>query len=469
MPRWFFWVTAIAIGTALLLPYPPVKYAIFILFGTIFLSFYGSAPERTLFLFILGMPVVDLVPPPPIPGVNAETILILALAVAAAASRQKQAPPHATSPFVLPIVYYTIILTISAARSWLDGVDNAGDLFAFLKNQLFFVFLAPLSFRLIYKQSQLRAALHLIAVTCTLVSCHALWTVRDSVLRGYMLERNRASGLVGAQPNLFGGFLAMMILVFVSLLLSKHSTKKERLGYTVTVIALSGALLMTLSRGSWLALLLSLAVLALFRGARAIVFVLVVALSAPLWLPVKVVERVQHTFEGKHSQGDDQELEDSAQVRVDQWKALPDILREAPIMGHGFRTFVNLWGRFSPDHEPKAAHSTWVEFLAEEGVLGILAYLWLVVTLGWIGFRAWRTRPSTLESDLALGFMCAVLCLMVLDSSGTRFRNREVMAYMWILGGALARFVVEHRAQRPSEATAPAVIPPRRRAPAPAR
>jgi O-antigen ligase len=159
---------------------------------------------------------------------------------------------------------------------------------------------------------------------------------------------------------------------------------------------------------------------------------------------VKVVERVQHTFEGKHST-DDQELEDSAQVRVDQWKALPEILREAPVFGHGFRTFAHLWAQYSIDHEPKAAHSTWVEFLAEEGVVGILAYLWLLTLMGWVGFSAWRVRDGGLASDLALGFMCAILCLMVLDSSGTRFRNREVMAYMWVLGGALARFVASQK------------------------
>ena len=81
MPRWFFWVVVLSIGTALLLPYPPVKYAIFAVFGGIFLSFYSVAPERTLFLFLLGMPIIDLIPPGliPIPGVNAETILIVAL------------------------------------------------------------------------------------------------------------------------------------------------------------------------------------------------------------------------------------------------------------------------------------------------------------------------------------------------------------------------------------------------------
>jgi len=55
MPRGFFWFVGIAILTAILLPYAPVKYALFGVFGWMFLSFYKSAPERTLFLFLLGM------------------------------------------------------------------------------------------------------------------------------------------------------------------------------------------------------------------------------------------------------------------------------------------------------------------------------------------------------------------------------------------------------------------------------
>jgi len=336
------------------------------------------------------------------------------------------------------------VIFLSAAHTFVAGRSSAGDIFPFAKNQIAFLFLALISFRLIYDEEKLRTALHLIAVTCTLVSIHALWTVRDVVMRGFMLERNRAAGLVASQPNLFGGFLAMMILIFVSLFLGKSASKKERLGYALTLLAMAGALMMTLSRGSWIAVLLGLGVLALLRGARAIAFVLVVALSAPLWLPEKVVERVQHTTQG-HFESEDQELEDSAQVRVDQWKALPEIVREAPIFGHGLRTFPPIWAHYSRDHEPKAAHSTWVELISEEGAIGILGYLWLLGLMAWMGFRAWRDQSRGLLSDLGLGFMCAVFCLMILDTSGTRFRNREVMAYMWVLGGAIARLVAESR------------------------
>jgi O-antigen ligase len=446
MPRWFYWVCVLAIVVAWLLPYPPVKFAIFGLFGLIFVSFFKSAPERTLFVFLLGMPVMDLIPATmfPVPGLNAETIVIGALYAAGVSSQRRQPQPPPENPFTWPILYYVVVMAFSAARSYLAGVDEAGELFASVKNQLFFVFLAPIAFRLIHTETQLRTALNFIAVTCTLVSIHALWLTRDTILRGLMIERNRAVGLVAGQSNLFGGFLAMMILIFVAILLGRNLKFRVRLGYVVLVVAMSGALLATMSRGSWLALLLGLCVLALLRGARAIGFVLVVALSAPLWLPQKVVERVEHTFAGRHST-EDQILEDSAQVRLDQWKALPAIVADAPIFGHGFQSFRLMWAQYSPNREPKAAHSMWVEFLSEEGLVGIVAYLWLLGLLGITAVRVWLERDVGIERDLALGFMCAILCLALLDTSGTRFRNREVMAFIWVLGGGLARYLAEKR------------------------
>ncbi|HEX6851244.1 MAG TPA: O-antigen ligase family protein [Candidatus Polarisedimenticolaceae bacterium] len=468
MPRWFYWVCALAMAVAWLLPYPPVKFAIFAMFGLIFVSFYRTAPERTLFVFLLGMPVLDLIPATmfPLPGLNAETIVIGALFAAGVTSQRQQEQPAPENPFTLPVAYYAIVMAVSGVRSYLSGVGEAAELLASVKNQIFFVFLAPIAFRLIHTEKHLRTALNLIALTCTLVSLHALWLTRDTLLRGLMLERNRAVGLVAGQSNLFGGFLAMMILIFVAVLLGRDLKFRVRLGYMALVAAMGGALLMTLSRGSWLALLLGLSALALLRGARAVAFVLAVALTAPLWLPEKVVERVQHTFQGRQST-DDQLLEDSAQVRLDQWKALPTIVAEAPIFGHGFQSFRHRWARYAADGEPKAAHSMWVEFLAEEGLVGIAAYLWLLGLLGFTALRVWLGRDGGLVRDVALGLMCAILCLALLDTSGTRFRNREVMAYIWVLGGALARFAVERRRKRGDAGTSTAgpTQPDRRRKP----
>jgi O-antigen ligase len=115
---------------------------------------------------------------------------------------------------------------------------------------------------------------------------------------------------------------------------------------------------------------------------------------------------------------------------------------EAPILGHGFRSFPQLWARCGPTHLPKAAHSTHVEIACEAGLLGIVGYLACVGALGLGGWRLTRRRDDPFFSDLGVGFVAAVLCLLILDISGTRFREGEVMAFMWVIGGVVTRLAI---------------------------
>jgi hypothetical protein len=63
-----------------------------------------------------------------------------------------------------------------------------------------------------------------------------------------------------------------------------------------------------------------------------------------------------------------------------------------------------------------------------------------------------------------VGLMAALLCLIVLDCSGTRFRNGEVMAYIWVVGGALVRLAnTGSGSGRPQEDPAPRQPLPSRR------
>jgi hypothetical protein len=77
------------------------------------------------------------------------------------------------------------------------------------------MFLAPISFVLLWAPGRARAAIHVLAASVILVSIHAIFEVRSVLLSGLSLESNRATGLVGNQPNLFGGFLAMMLAIFI--------------------------------------------------------------------------------------------------------------------------------------------------------------------------------------------------------------------------------------------------------------
>jgi O-antigen ligase len=455
LPRWFFVLLTVALVSAIALPYPPVKYLLLAIFGFVYLSFYRDHPERTLFVFVLGMPVLDLVPPGllRLPGLNPETLVIVTLAAAAITSRKMQPQPPVANTFTPPILYYIGILCFSALHTLFSGDTGAviggewvglswWDLFSTVKNQVTFAFLAPIAFRLLWTPERVRHAVNLIALTTMLVSIHALFTVRGELMSGHLLAGNRASGLVAGQPNLFGGFLAMMIAIFLPLAIGKNASRRERIFYLATLGSSGLALLLTLSRGSWLALIAGILFIALYRGARIVIFLIVVAASSPLWLPQEVVDRVMVTTERMET-SDDPELDESAQVRVEQWKALPAMFGESPLWGHGYLSFHRVWARHGPTGQPKSAHSSIIEFATQQGLLGIAAYCWLLGTMALAGWRVWRRHPDPFLRDLAPALIAALICLVVLDCSGTRFRSREVMAFIWILGGGIARMAVE--------------------------
>jgi O-antigen ligase len=474
LPPWFFWIAGIAFALALAFPFKPVKYILAAVLGTIWIRFVWRVPHHALLLFILGMPVLDLLPPDliPIPALNVETIVVLTLGLAAWNARAAQPTPSPPNATLKPLGFHIALLVVAAIISVVsaDGVYaliqgrwvrlGAWDFFAFVKNRVAFMFLLPIAFRMLWTSDHVRLALRYVAISTLLVSVEGLWEAREIFTAGFRIESNRVAGLVADQPNLFGGFLAMMILILLPIAIGRGITRRERLLYFGSIGAACGALLFTLSRGSWLALVLASSVVLAFRGLRLLPVVAAIVLSAPLWLPQSVVDRVNETTANNEDAAPGQELDDSAQVRLDQWRALGAMWKEAPIFGHGLRGFPQLWAVHGPHRVPKAAHSSIIELTVEMGALGLISYAWL---LG----AAWRLRSTAVDpvvSNASVGLMAALLCLIVLDCSGTRFRNGEVMAYIWVVGGALVRLAnTGSGSGRPQEDPAPRQPLPSRR------
>lgn len=451
LPRWFVILVLVCLVMAIAVPVPAMKYGIAAAMGLAFVTFYRDAPHRTLLVFILALPVFGLFPPGliPIPAFNIETLFIAALVVAAIRAGQlsrEASPANALTP---PITYLSVLLLASAAFSaaFLDvRVSRAGvwrsfppfEIFSTLKNSLIYFVLPLVSFHLLSTPARLRAATRVIACAVILISAEGTYRSLDAVARGYLLETHRASGLIAGQPNLFGGFLAMIIVAFLPLLLGGGAPKWDRILYTGAIVACGVTILFTLSRGSWLALLVAGAFIAVFRAGRIVPLLVLLALTSSWWLPAEVVDRVELTTQGEMS-APDQLLEDSAQVRVDQWETFPSMLGAAPIFGHGYMMFQQVWERYGPTHTPKSAHSAIINFGTEQGLLGLIAYAWIVATIGWHSWRVFRRSESPFLQNLGLGLLGSVVCLVILDTSGNRFNSGEVMAYPFVLAGAIMR------------------------------
>src|SRR4029453_13946996 len=105
-------------------------------------------------------------------------------------------------------------------------------------------------------------------------------------------------------------------------------------------------------------------------------FLLVVVLAAALWsswIPQRVIARFQETQVERSEDG----VDNSTPGRGRQWRALPVMMGDAPLVGHGFMTFRQLYAdRVTGDQ--KSAHSSWLRILVEQGLTGFAAALWLL-------------------------------------------------------------------------------------------
>ncbi|MBS1879807.1 MAG: O-antigen ligase family protein [Actinobacteria bacterium] len=101
--------------------------------------------------------------------------------------------------------------------------------------------------------------------------------------------------------------------------------------------------------------------------------------------------------------------------RSEFWRVAIDAFEEEPALGHGAGTYRFSWHLLRDNSAPNTdAHSLYLQAFAELGVVGGLLVLAMVLTLLWIGFRAWQAaRGSRRELYAALLAVCLAFAVAV--------------------------------------------------------
>jgi O-antigen ligase len=190
-------------------------------------------------------------------------------------------------------------------------------------------------------------------------------------------------------PNIFGRFLALVMVALAVVLLYERPAR-EQLGTSVLLAVLWGALVISFSRSSMIALLVGLALLAAIRwrpeapllvGAA----VVVVGIAAVAIKPT--------TF------GLNQGLNGVSAGRGSVLKGGVRLFGDRPLQGFGSGSFRHEYALHNPDvlHNPNAltaSHTTPVTLAAEQGMIGEVVYLALVVVALVELVRGARANPA---------------------------------------------------------------------------
>ena len=338
------------------------------------------------------------------------------------------------TPLNQPIAAYIIVCFVATLWGKITGdVQGMAGFFFVLKYfEYMIVFFMVVNY--VKTPEQAKRLLFCLFITCFIVSIYGLMQIPEGVRVSAPFEGERG------EPNTFGGYLVFMGAVALALI--DHLKKlRIRIALGALMVVLLICLLYTQSRASYLAVIPVYLVLSLLSPRRFyLVAALIVALAlGPFILPHVAKDRITHTFTQPRTKAQIEigrlRIDTSTAARIRSWKEGFHDWRKHPILGYG----VTGYG-FMDAQYPR--------MLVETGVVGILAFGWLVCTLFWVGFNTWREQHDRLLRGLSVGLIAGLVGLLVHAIAANTFIIVRIMEPFWFLTGimiALSSMDEEHR------------------------
>lgn len=231
------------------------------------------------------------------------------------------------------------------------------------------------------------------------------------------------------EPNTLGGYQVLMLAIILGLLthIKSFKWKWPLIGISLfTLIPFT----FTLSRASYAAIIPMYLTLIFFNRGRSrnslIGFLIIIIISGTFFLPSVIKERIMYTFTPEIDESiapvkiGDVTLDPSASARINDWIRLFDEWKQKPFMGYGVTGagFVD---------------SQYIQVLVETGLLGLAAFLTLLIGIFRKTLRIYRTTRDEFLKGLALGFLAGHVGMMIHALTANTFIVIRIMEPYWFL------------------------------------
>jgi O-antigen ligase len=309
-----------------------------------------------------------------------------------------------------------------------------------LEGGLMFALLSAVLTRTRRPRRRIRAAAHGCLLGLALVSVVAIvqYFTRANLL-DYWVRANpgltRSHGTLD-DPNALASFLVLGIGLAVGVAWARPGkwVGPPRVGVLIVAALACGALLTTVSRAGWAALILAALVVAAMLperligtwplgrsvrrlargGAVFLVGAVAVWAAAAMVLPKRSVAGVPDTpLEAALQTIDPREsLETVLKRRHLVWRAGLQVASAHPVFGAGLGQFPRALAAVPGSDGPENAHNYFLQTLAETGAVGLAALLLLLLAMAlaaWVPTRVGRLRPARFAVGLSMGLLAFVL------------------------------------------------------------
>ena len=449
-----------------MLEYLAYPYSVLVLIDVALLFW---RPVWGLALLVAIFPMDPWSPRLPMPGMNTETILIgVAFAVTVLRFGARLPPLRYSGPVLAFVAVMGIAFIVSIP--WANGlraVDGSPAVWFIFKHVKSMTFTALLFFAVYWWLREPEDRQRILVALCFALLLSSIAGIIDFAFHinpRVVDGRERANGLIADANGMAESIGPLMFVPLYLLIRSREIGRATRILAAASYGFALVAMVLSLSRGNWLAFFAAHGVFLLLVNRRLLLAsVATAAILVPLGLPLMpgiVRERIEWTTTAGSTVYQVPlavNLEGSAAARVVFARIGLDMFLDSPVWGHGLNSFSFRTPEFGAKYGVlghKDPHNLVVMMASEAGMIGLAMLAWLIFAISRCGRVLWRSDSK----DYLLGavLLAAATHDLIANLSSTALLHvPQISAQFWVMYALVARA----SAERFAEQEAPEAVP----------
>ena len=340
-----------------------------------------------------------------------------------------------------PMFFYILVCVLATGLGMIVGRVEPlkGFFFVFKFFQYFIIYFMVV--RTLYSRKQVNRFIITLIATCVIVCLMAMVQIPQGERVTAPFEGE------GGEPNTLGGYLVLMVCLMLGLLFTRNALPSGKYGALFTVFVFLAALIIifSYSRGTWMSvgpMFLGFLLLSERKKLLTIVLVTMIVLVA-IFVPRSVKQRLQYTYKLATSVQERRlqervfgiNFDPSSSERIRSFKNALKNFKKQPLLGYG----VTGW---------KFLDSQYTKVLIETGLVGLTAFLGLMIVLIWEVWRIYHSLQDKYFKGIAFGFFVAIFAMLTHAIGANTFIIVRIMEPFWFLAGIVMMLpIIEKKEQ----------------------
>jgi len=262
----------------------------------------------------------------------------------------------------------------------------------------------------------------------------------------------------------YGAVLSFFIPVFAGFIFDKEYNRSTKLSASIFLLILLVGLYCSYCRAAWISLLIAVAValIMIFKIKFRWVFLVTTILAAAFIffqndILLKLEKNKQESSANfvEHVQSISNISSDASNLeRINRWQSALKMFKERPVFGWGPGTYQFLYAPFQRTRDKTiistnagnkgTAHSEYIGPLSESGVLGMITFLAIVITISYTAVRLYNRSKNTQVKLLTMVYFLGLVTYFIHGILNNFLDSDKSSVPFWAFAAAIVALDIYH-------------------------